>query len=381
MSGKRLYAQGTLRKLCGIGPADEMLDYYVIRKDGLWFQPPAGFDCLTLAEQEGLSGFQELEPIKTEEGLLLGLSTAEGVRPLLPFPFTAQQLWQFNHASGHQLSSRVLRFGDVEGMSVHDAMVYETERWLAEQPAHIEELGLVLISGEEPPPDIDECIANKPSAVPPMPEDANIADKVLNALGQATKALNQTAHGLSRPVELKLEPLISVLEKNVETIREQADEIAKAASRPIEIHQQVHVGVGAAVIAQQAEAADTGLVEPDDECLSASTAAESNKHSEVHTKNDEREASRTALEVVAAESSNASASTRHIDEYKARGPEDRNKPWPQGLTDEVAAHRLKHGLKKTAEHLGISQAAVGKHLAKIPKKPITTTAQSSVFHR
>lgn len=57
-----------------------------------------------------------------------------------------------------------------------------------------------------------------------------------------------------------------------------------------------------------------------------------------------------------------------IAEYKDRKDDERNQPWSAELVEEVYKFYQKHGLKSTAEELGISQAAVTKHLSKKKKE-------------
>lgn len=101
----------------------------VLHDDGVFYRLGNGFFELDPAEQEALTGYPVLQRGSD------GLYGADG--PLLPFPFTARQLWDFDRATGGAVTERFECGNDTEG-------------WIAEQPPNVQELARMLLADEAP---------------------------------------------------------------------------------------------------------------------------------------------------------------------------------------------------------------------------------------
>lgn len=161
----KIYAQGTLNQLTGIGQTDEAIGNYVLRPDGLWFRPRPGFADLSITEQEAVSGFDGLEHIDTTDVRLYGLSTTEGAKPMLPFPFTARQLWDFNDATGDLVLEHFFRGED-------------TEEWIAQQSEDVQELARALMSKDAP----EDGESVQPAGTKPIQRSAAQHAAILDAI-------------------------------------------------------------------------------------------------------------------------------------------------------------------------------------------------------
>lgn len=175
------HTQEALKELTGIGQTAESIGNYVLRPDGLWFLPPPGFDDLSSTEQEAVCGFARLRSIDTTDGRLYGLPATEGAHPMLPFPFTARQLWDFNYATGDLVLEHFYRGED-------------TEEWISEQSEDVQELACVLL--DEDAPEDGESV--QPPDAKPIQRRAAQDDAIIDAirqLGHAPQKLPKNESG------------------------------------------------------------------------------------------------------------------------------------------------------------------------------------------
>lgn len=166
----KTYGATDLELLCNADSEErekKAADGQVVDDGGVFIgRPDDGITYVLDAEHGGLflrvkRGYiQELRGLPVEErlALLCGYSEStlkRGPRgflvspaPVLPFPFTAHQLWDFNRASGGAVIERFPFFPGTEDDGGPAAHV--NDEWLAEQPPNIQELATTLLQ-EKPP--------------------------------------------------------------------------------------------------------------------------------------------------------------------------------------------------------------------------------------
>ncbi|WP_024537721.1 hypothetical protein [Comamonas badia] len=109
----KTYLAADLADLCSIdrnNAGELVFDYdafaYVFRADGLWLRLPDAIWNLTHAEQQAITGMNPRR-LQRSDGELWGKAAVfpslENVAPILPFPFTALQLWDFDRDTGSKV--------------------------------------------------------------------------------------------------------------------------------------------------------------------------------------------------------------------------------------------------------------------------------------
>ncbi len=135
----KTYNRMTLAALCGLRGTPK--DYYaidgasdactlVLHDAGVFYRLDDAFFELESSEQEALTGY----PVLNRDVAPDGLWGTSG--PLLPFPFTARQLWDFERTT----TAIVERI----------PQGYDFDKWLGEQPQDVQELALMLLADEAP---------------------------------------------------------------------------------------------------------------------------------------------------------------------------------------------------------------------------------------
>lgn len=135
----KIYDRMALAALCGLHGTPK--DYYtidgasdactlVLHDAGVFYRLRGAFFELDSSQQQALTGCLVL----TRAGAPDGLWGTGG--PLLPFPFTASQLWFFQR----QTSAIVERIPQGDGFA----------QWLGEQPQDVQELALMLLADKAP---------------------------------------------------------------------------------------------------------------------------------------------------------------------------------------------------------------------------------------
>lgn len=305
---EKTYSQEDLAELCslasGVSGGISFEKPFITLPDGVWLcLDESFFRLLTVEERIALTGRRTFHPVKKLKSECI-YGNSDGM-PLLPFPFTALELWKFNKKTSGFLSLQLDR-GE------------RTKKWISQQSTQVQELARILLSKKRP---LGGKKAKKPMPVIPKAQAINrylIQENFEPFVEGLCKAMPSHSH-----VEIankKIESLTDALNRNASALEQKA-EVPPERFRP-------------------------------------DISSSSGKSEESPARESKSEISTSTL---------PNSSTSHIDDYISQRSIDPNKPWSDELLKEVLAFKHEHGLKKTADRLGVSQSAITKHLKKMKK--------------